>query len=732
MADRLEQHLGVAAGQRERAMSGDKQQRYRFSTPAQWNACLFTQTDSESLAAGGGVRPLPPFASTPTLFAAQSAFAPAVTRAGEIVLVDHEHSLIRLAPSSDQPMAGAAPRALARANRIVATENALWIRNDSADGLDAFDVETLTRIATVDLAPRHVIDLASDGPGAVVALVRSAHGIEAVRVDRTGRVIGTVTLEGVARAAAFVYLRQTKRFVILANDRQQRLCWFAETGARPLTTVAVGAMHPCFTANVLGSDSRSRIFVGGANGDADGGRSFVLIFDADALAIDEVAIDPLDAPITGIAATRDQIFITGARGLLRFDVSQVVPDGASPMQCQLLTPMLSSPDREDARRWLRIDATAQLAAGAALEISFAATEQQITADRLNAIAADVSLPASRRIEMIRSEPDVWSETTVFQGTGTSAEPASYSARLFDVHEPHVWVSVRLIASATAQLPALRQLDVLYPGLSLMQQLPAIYQRDEARPGSFLRSFVGVVEATTQDIDARIGAMGSRIDPSTAPVEWLDFVARWLGVPWDDGLSVPQKRAILTNAPALLKARGTRAAVELLLASLIPGTPLRFRVTDATADVGFVILGGAGAAGGALPALLGGSTMWTTTLDATSRVGCMRLPCDGQSVDGALPFAGTVQVEVAASAAERTAWEPWLRALIAEMMPLTARLQFRWVGLDALRSDRLDGSFVLTSTTDPTVGTDTVTNVARLPERGTRLSASGASLSARLL
>jgi hypothetical protein len=120
------------------------------------------------------------------------------------------------------------------------------------------------------------------------------------------------------------------------------------------------------------------------------------------------------------------------------------------------------------------------------------------------------------------------------------------------------------------------------------------------------------------------------------------------------------------------------------------------------------------------------------LNETSLLGCMRLPCDGQTTDAALPFAGTVQVEVAASATERVAWQPWLRALIEQMIPLTARLQFRWVGLDALRSDRLDGSLVLDSVADPTVGTDTMTNVVRLPERGTRLSASGSSLSTRLL
>jgi len=111
---------------------------------------------------------------------------------------------------------------------------------------------------------------------------------------------------------------------------------------------------------------------------------------------------------------------------------------------------------------------------------------------------------------------------------------------------------------------------------------AIYQRAEAQPGSFLRALVGVLEATTGSLDARIASMGSRIHPSTAPEEWLDFVARWLGLPWDDGLTLEQKQRLVRRAPELAQARGTRAGLEALLESLIPGPPRRFRVTDATA------------------------------------------------------------------------------------------------------------------------------------------------------
>ena len=122
-------------------------------------------------------------------------------------------------------------------------------------------------------------------------------------------------------------------------------------------------------------------------------------------------------------------------------------------------------------------------------------------------------------------------------------------------------------------------------------------------------------------------------PSTAAGPWLDFIARWLGLPWDDALAEEQKRRIVARASDLARGRGTRAGLETLLDCLMPGTPRRFRVTDATADFGFATVGGEACRGSALPALLGGRTQWSAELDSSAVLGRMRLPCAGQLDDG---------------------------------------------------------------------------------------------------
>jgi phage tail-like protein len=266
----------------------------------------------------------------------------------------------------------------------------------------------------------------------------------------------------------------------------------------------------------------------------------------------------------------------------------------------------------------------------------------------------------------------------------------------------------------------------------MDDLPALYRRGEEEPGNFLRALVGVLEASTNDLDQRISSLGSQVHPSTAAPPWLDFVARWLGVPWDDALSVDQKRAILRHAGDLARLRGTRAGLQTLLESLMPGTtPRRFQVTDTTADFGFAIIGDGVFHGSTLPAMLGGRPPWNAELDSGAVLGAMRLPCPGQFDDGLWRLAGRVRVDVAATAGERKAWEPWLLRLITEMVPLTARVDLRWVSSHALRGNRLDNTLRLEAAPVAHLGTDAVTGLARLPERGNRLSAGGSDMGTRL-
>jgi phage tail-like protein len=630
------------------------------------------------------------------------------------------------------------PSAIGCAERIVSTAHDLWVAGAAPDTLQRYEADSLARVLTVDLGDLTPADITGTDGDSICALIERNGAWQGLSVDPYGRIVETVTFGGIRKATAFAFLRRSRRFVVLAHDGHdhQRLYWFNATGGDPSFSLPTAPMHSRFRASLLATDGQDRVFLAGADDAACGGQSWIVILDADGDVLGTIPVDQRDTPITGIAASRGALVLTGPLGLLRFDASTTVPDLAGAVRCSVITPVLFSPDREDGRRWLRVEATGDLPEGTSLEIAVASTDDAAVRDRLQALAADTSITMSARAHRLLGEPEIWRDRTEYRGNGMSGGNASppVSARLFQIRDRYLWIAATLIAAPGAPLPRLSELAVLYPGKTLMENLPTIYQRDENQPDGFLRNFMGVLEATTQGIDARIASIGSLLDPATAPGPWLDFVARWLGVPWDDAMEEAQKRRLLGRSADLAKGRGTRAGLDALLSSLFPataGTTARYRVTDATADFGFAIVGGDMCAGTALPAVLGGRTRWSAELDGRAVLGYMRLPCEGQIDDGTYQLTGRIRVEIAATSAERQAWKPWLRALLSDMVPLTARLELRWVTERDLRTHRLDGSLVLESEPAPHLGIDAFTNLARLPDRGVRLSTSGPSITTRL-
>jgi hypothetical protein len=130
-------------------------------------------------------------------------------------------------------------------------------------------------------------------------------------------------------------------------------------------------------------------------------------------------------------------------------------------------------------------------------------------------------------------------------------------------------------------------------------------------------------------------------------------------------------------------------------------------------------------------MLAGRTRWHAELDSNLVLGSTRLPCAGQRDDGAWQLVGKVRIEVAATSAERKDWEPWLLALITEIVPLTARVDLRWVAPQATTTSRLDDGLTIEPNPSSMLGTDAFIGRTRLPEGETRLSATGPMIDSRL-
>jgi len=692
---------------------------YRFATATQWQTCVFAQ-----VAPGGdAIRPMAPLeAPLEPVYPGDGAFAPAVAPTCEVTWRDDAGRLHRAMPGDELVEVMDAPRALARATRTVANAAGYWTAGEGGHTLEVFDVATLSRRFTVDLDGARVIDLAAIGnEGDVAVLIVRGDVVLVARVGCGGRAGTSVVLCGLDDAKGFAFV-PPGGYVVLAADARRLLAFPAE-GGEARWRLSLPTLSPCFTAGTIGGDGRSRVFVAGRSGAGgmDAGVPRLLVFDPDGERIDDVV---LPEPASGVAGSRDGAWVTGARGLYRLAESATVRDSLDEVRAHLLTPVLEAPEVPDGRRWLRVECRGALPAGTTLEIACAGTDDVAVRDRVMALANDPAVPAARRLQNVRGLAGLWREPMVFHGTAASAADALSAAPLHDVHERFVWVCISLSAGAGAALPSVVRADVLYPGRTLMEQLPAIYQRDEARPGSFLRGLVGVLETTTQDLDTRLGTLGRRIHPATAPGEWMNGVARWLGLPWDDALDASQKRALMVRAEAIARGRGTRAGLGALLDAIVAGSAARWRVRDLTVDHGMVVVGGGACAGSVLPAILGGARRSSARLDVGARLGRLQLPCAGDAGEDTTGtrFLGRVQVSLAADLPDRARWSPWLAGLLRQMLPVGTALVLRWLHADALDPDTQGGVVTLQDLPEARLGRGAEIG-------GSRLRADGASLPA---
>jgi phage tail-like protein len=107
---------------------------------------------------------------------------------------------------------------------------------------------------------------------------------------------------------------------------------------------------------------------------------------------------------------------------------------------------------------------------------------------------------------------------------------------------------------------------------LRDNLPGIYG-----DGDFGMRFVGAFEALLDPLVAVLDNLPEHFDRAYAPRDVLDLLTDWLGLEHDEARSGEERRAIVQEAPELMRRRGTREGLELALELAFPGVP--FRVQD---------------------------------------------------------------------------------------------------------------------------------------------------------
>jgi phage tail-like protein len=98
--------------------------------------------------------------------------------------------------------------------------------------------------------------------------------------------------------------------------------------------------------------------------------------------------------------------------------------------------------------------------------------------------------------------------------------------------------------------------------ALVDTLPAMLQDDE-----FLRRFTAAIDDVLTPFFATLDCLDSYVDPRLAPIDFLDWLAGWVGIELDPRWSEDVRRRVTCSAAALHEARGTVAGLRDELALL---------------------------------------------------------------------------------------------------------------------------------------------------------------------
>ncbi|MDB5693690.1 MAG: hypothetical protein JWO81_2753 [Alphaproteobacteria bacterium] len=625
--------------------------RYRFATEPQWTRCLATALGETLILEQGKGEQV-----AAALPAGVRAFAAAPD--GELFWVDLAGRLTA---------GGCIGPELGRVRRLVAGSNRLWAR--TAESVLQTDRRSLQLLLTLDVSG--LGDIAAAG-GEGLWLLRKRR---VWRIDAAGRsmsrgfllserAIGLAAADG--RLAVLAH-GGGRLALIEASDGHSLVIDLDSLVAADETQKGEAAQGGFTAARITGG--RDRFLLQGRWQDGAAG---YLLLDTDGSIAARARWSGGTAPFGLALSGADLLAAFGPRRAPELRRFATMAQAGGEVR---LTPALDTETLSGG--WQRAEVEAWLPESATLAMRWAATSDEGLRATVERAAADPNSADGAKLERIGQLLDgCWSRPFTYVGEADGGHAAERFTFPIDAPgQPIAWVELRLMRNGAAAPPRFGALDVLHDGPNLIDHLPAIYRGRGDGDGT-MRRLTGVIEATTQDIDARIASLARRLDPERTDAAWLPGLAAMLGLPFDAALEVPMQRRLIGAAPEILAGRGARRGLVALVGALFPGRSVE--VVDRTQQLTAIALGGSGFAGDRLPALLAGPSPRVPRLSARLVLGrtalCPTDPCD----EGLVAPSPEVAVSIPASGRERHRYDAALRQMLAAMIPAGVRLRLRWI------------------------------------------------------
>lgn len=107
-------------------------------------------------------------------------------------------------------------------------------------------------------------------------------------------------------------------------------------------------------------------------------------------------------------------------------------------------------------------------------------------------------------------------------------------------------------------------------------LPGIYQTDD-----FAQRFTAGLDEVIAPVLCVLDNLSAYFDPATAPSDFLDYVAEWVGIDVEASWSTDRRRQVIAHAVDLHRRRGTARGIREAV-SLVTRAPVEVRESGASA------------------------------------------------------------------------------------------------------------------------------------------------------
>ena len=194
--------------------------------------------------------------------------------------------------------------------------------------------------------------------------------------------------------------------------------------------------------------------------------------------------------------------------------------------------------------------------------------------RVETFAADEEYDASQIAGFA-----TWMQRDVAPRTGmTKAAVDDHDCLVPSPPGRYLWLRLTLLGNGRAT-PVLRAVEVEFPRLSSLRFLPAVFAAEPAS-ADFTARFVSLFDTAIRRIERTIDTEPRLFDPAatpatrvgTAPVDFLTWLASWIGVTFDRGWSESRRRRMLAGAGRLFGRRGTLPGLRQQVLDWLGWTP----------------------------------------------------------------------------------------------------------------------------------------------------------------